>query len=338
MTVHSIGDQARAFALQAASYRLKTTLATLTQEMASGEVADIGQRLGGNTQILSRIETRILFMEQLGRNTAEAATLTQGMQDVLESVRSEVGALGLSLLAEPFNETESLLSMRAGEVADAFETTVARFNRAVGDRFLFSGLNSDAPALAPANEILDALVVIVAGLTTAADVTQAVSDWFDAAPGMGGFLDVAYRGTIGQAQHVTIGEDQTLALVTTAATPALRDVLKGLATAALVDRNVLAGQHGQRRDLMQTGGRVLVDNAPELLSEMGRIGMGQQLIERARSESAATLSTMKIVRNELRAADPYETAGALKQVEAQLESLYAVTARLSSLKLVDYLR
>ena len=46
MSVHSIGDQARAFALQAASYRLKTTLATLTDEMATGEVADLGDVCG----------------------------------------------------------------------------------------------------------------------------------------------------------------------------------------------------------------------------------------------------------------------------------------------------
>ena len=39
MTVQSIGDQARAFAMQSASSRIKTTLATLTAELSSGEVA-----------------------------------------------------------------------------------------------------------------------------------------------------------------------------------------------------------------------------------------------------------------------------------------------------------
>ena len=37
MTVQSIGDQARAFAMQAASSRIKTTLATLTGDAARGE-------------------------------------------------------------------------------------------------------------------------------------------------------------------------------------------------------------------------------------------------------------------------------------------------------------
>ena len=36
MNVNSLGDQARAFALQAASNRIKTTLATLSDELSSG--------------------------------------------------------------------------------------------------------------------------------------------------------------------------------------------------------------------------------------------------------------------------------------------------------------
>lgn len=338
MTVHSIGDQARAFALQAASYRLKATLATLTDEMASGEVADIGQRLQGNTQVLGHLETRISRLDQLNRSAAEAALMTQGMQDVLETVQSETGELALSLVAEPFNETEGLLAMRARAVADAFGATVARFNRSVGDRYLFSGLNSDVLALAPASDILDALEADTTGLTSAADIAQAVSDWFDAAPGGGGFLDMAYRGTLGEAQKIEIAEGLTIALATSAASPALRDVLKGLATAALVDRGALAGQHGERRNLMQAGGQVLLDNDPQLLGEMGRIGFGQQQIERARTGNSGFLATLQTTRNDLRAADPYQTAGALQQAQSQIEALYAVTARLSSLKLVSFLR
>lgn len=338
MTVHSIGDQARAFALQSASYRLKTTLATLTDEMASGEVADLGQRLNGNTQVLSHIESRIATVGQFNRGATEAAILLQGMQDSLEAVQSQTASLAMSLVAEPFNETRSLLAMRAGEVADALETTVARFNRSVGDRFLFSGLNSDAPALTSATDILDALEATTAGLTTAADVAQAVADWFDAAPGFGGFLDVAYQGTTGQAQRIEIAEGESIGLATTAAAPALREVLKGLATAALVDRGVLAGSHQERRDLMQQGGHILLDNGPQFLSEMGRIGLQQQVTQRARTEGSALLATLQTARNDLRSADPYETAGALQQVQSQLEALYSVTARLSSLKLVDFLR
>lgn len=338
MNVHSIGDQARAFALQAASHRLKSSLDTLTRELASGEVADIGQRLQGNTQILNQIETRIGLFDQFNRNAAEAALLTKGMQDVLESVHAETGAMARSLVVQPVAESSGLLAMRADEVAQAFQTTVARLNGAVGGRFLFSGLNSGEPALAPAAQILDAIEASVAGLTSAADIAQAVSDWFDAPQGGGGFMDVAYRGTVGMAQRIEIADAQSIGLSVSAATPALRDVLKGLATSAMAGRGVLAGQHGAQRELMQRGGQILLSNETPLLGEMGRIGLQQQIIERARTETAASTATLQITRNELRSADPYATAGALQQVSSQLEALYAVSARLSNLNLVDFLR
>lgn len=338
MTTYTIGDQARAFALQTASHRLKTALATLTDEMASGEVADIGQRLQGNTQILRDLETRMTISSQFERNATEAAALTKGVQDVLEGVRAQVGPLALSLVAEPFSETPSLLAMRAGEVTDMFQSLVANLNGAVGGRFLFSGLNSDAPALLSGPEILDLLELVTVGLTSAADVADAVSDWFDANAGGGGFIDIAYQGTLGSGQAISIGDGLSVALSTTAATPAIREVLKGLATAALVDRGVLAGQYHEQRDLMRRGGQIAMTSSSELVAEMGRVGLKQQFIERAITENSGARATWTTMRNNLRLADPYETAGALAQVESQLEALYAVTARLSKLKLVDYLR
>lgn len=338
MTIYSIGDQARAFALQTASHRLKTTLETLTREMASGEVSDVAQRLQGNTQILNRIEAQILLTEQRSRNAAEAAAVTGGVQDVLESVSTQTKEIGLSLVAQPLGETTALLQMRASAVAGVFENVVSRLNGSVGGRFLFSGQHSDAPALISAPAILDTLEAATAGLTSAQEVMRYVSDWFDAPVGGGGYIDVAYRGTTSGTTSFSIMEGEAAHLETTAASPAITTLLKGLALASLVDRGVLAGQFNEQREMMQQGGQIIVDNAPDLFAEMGRVGSTQQLIERAQTENAATVSALQTSRNAIRLADPYETAGALTQVESQLEALYAVTARLSNLKLVDYLR
>ena len=49
------------------------------------------------------------------------------------------------------------------------------------------------------------------------------------------------------------------------------------------------------------------------------------------------ISTLQVSRNDIRSADPYQTATALTEVQTQIETLFAVTARLSRLNLVDYL-
>lgn len=338
MTISSIGDQARAFAMRAATSRLKASMEILTQELSSGEVADLGLRLGGNTRALSSIEARLVLNEQFQRNASEAAAFAAGMQDALQSIRTSVSDMSISLLSEPVPPTPAMLAARAYEVSEAFSTTVSRLNGDIAGQHLFAGLDTDQVPLISAEEMLDQLQVATAGQTTAAGVALVVSDWFDAPPGGGGFLDTAYSGTVGATRRFSVGEDISIGLSTSAASPAIRDLLKGLATAALVDRGVLAGQHDERRALMAQGAHVLVDNDAGLVSEMSRIGLAEQIIDRAATHGAGVISTLTIGRNTMRSADQYETSAALQQVESQLEAVYAVTARLSDLRLVEYLR
>ena len=336
MTVQSIGDQARAFALQSASSRIKTTMATLTAELASGEVADLGARLQGNTQDLAGIEARISMLAQFGRSAAEAASHARGMQDALTSIHSLTEDMGRGLFIEPGAVTEGLVVARSAQAASALQTVIGHLNGAVGQRFLFSGTNSDTQPLSSADAILSALTAEVAGLTTAAGVAAAVSDWFDAPPGMGGFVDLAYHGGPG-GQPMPIGEGTTVSLSTTPLTPAVRDSLKGLATAAMVDRGALAGNGIEARALLQGAGKALLDNSPALAVEMSRVGYAQQVIETARTEGSAASATLQTARNQMREADPFATSAAISEAETKLQSLYSVIGRLSQLKLADYI-
>lgn len=333
MTVQSIGDQARAFAMQSASSRIKTTLATLTAELSSGEVADLGARLGGNTQDLAGIEARLSMLAQFRDNAAEAAAQTRGMQDALTAVRAATETLGQGLYMEPAATTDRLMAARSAEAASTLQAVIGHLNGSVGQRFLFSGLASDTPPLASAEAILSNLSALVSGLTTAGEVAQAVSDWFDAP---GGFAAAAYRGGPG-GQRMPVGEDTTITLTTTALSPAIRDSLKGLAMAALVDRGVLAADFHQGRQLLQDAGKALVDNSPALVAEMSRIGYAEQVIAGAQTEADAATATLQTARNTLREADPLATATAISDAETRLQTLYSVIGRLSQLKLADYI-
>ena len=67
------------------------------------------------------------------------------------------------------------------------------------------------------------------------------------------------------------------------------------------------------------------------------VGGFEGQIEGARARNGAEISALQIARSEIVRVDPYEAATELQAVETQLESLYAITARLSRLSLVDYL-
>ena len=334
MTVQSIGDQARAFAMQSASSRIKTTLATLTAELSSGEVADLGARLGGNTQNLAGIEARLAMLSQFKSNAAEAAAHTRGMQDALTAIQSATAQLGQNLYTAPAATTDDLMAARSDAAASALQTVIGHLNGSVGQRFLFSGTASDTPPLVSADTILSDLTALVSGLTTAEDVAQAVSDWFDAPSG--GFADLAYHGGAG-GQLMPIGEETTITLTTTALSPSIRDSLKGLATAALVGRGALAANAQEGQELLAGAGKVLMDNSSALTAEMSRIGYAQQVIASAQTEGDAASATLQTARNSLREADPFATSTAISEAETKLQTLYSLIGRLSQLKLADYI-
>ena len=60
-------------------------------------------------------------------------------------------------------------------------------------------------------------------------------------------------------------------------------------------------------------------------------------MEQAATRNDAEGTGLRIMHNRLASADPYEAATALTDAEARLEKLYALTARLSRLSLMDYL-
>ena len=68
------------------------------------------------------------------------------------------------------------------------------------------------------------------------------------------------------------------------------------------------------------------------------IGSAQAHIENASARNAAEKTALEISRNELVAVDPYETATRLEAVRNQLDTLYALTVRMSRLSLAEYMK
>ncbi|KGJ19555.1 hypothetical protein IX55_09810 [Paracoccus sanguinis] len=66
--------------------------------------------------------------------------------------------------------------------------------------------------------------------------------------------------------------------------------------------------------------------------------MQQESIDQALARNVAEGSALSIARSDILAADPYQTASELTQTEANLQNLYALTARMTKLSLTDYIR
>ncbi len=157
--------------------------------------------------------------------------------------------------------------------------------------------------------------------------------WFADA---GGFAATVYQGGDPLAP-VPIGRDQSARIDVTALDPAIVGTIKSLAMASLLARGVLAGSDVARSDLAKRAGEDLAGNQSTMAELEARLGTTEANILAASVQNDAEKSALETARLGLLSVDPYETAAKLQEAQTQLETLFALTARMSRLSLVNYL-
>lgn len=334
MGLVSLGDMAQSFMLRRQSVALKSDLQRLSTEMATGRVADTAARVSGDLGPVSGIDASLARLKGYGAVTAEAGLFAGSMQTALGVVDDLSSALSRTLLAASSSSSQSLVDATGRDSRSRLETALSALNTRVGDRSVFGGVATNGPATAPAETIMLALDTAILGATTVQDIETAVTDWFNAPTG---FAALGYAGGAALAPvNIAPGEEANLDI--TATDPAIRATLKGLAMAALLDRGVLAGQPAARQDLAKRAGLSLLESQSERTFLAARLGAAEAQIDAAASRNAAETSSLQIARSDITAADPFETASRLQETQQQLEKIYAITARITRLSLMDYLR
>lgn len=334
MIIKSYGDLAQHMFLRSRNAELKENIETLSAELASGTVADITSRLGGDFTYLADIETNLVHLDSYDIAASEAKLFATGMQGSLEQIQSNVQNLRDDVLG--------LAPSMKGEDAERFgqrgrvelETAISKLNSWVGGRSLFAGTATSTSPLNSAETLMTELVTEVSGLTDSADIIQAVKDWF-ADPL--GFDDAMYVGSTTDLSPVEVGDGESVTLSLRADDPALKHPLQSLAIGALINEGALGLSDATKVELAKEMGFELANSNEQLINKQSGIGFIEGQLERVVTKNTASRTSLSIARNELVAADPYETYTRLEEAQLQLESLYTVTARSSQLSLLNYM-
>lgn len=334
----SIGDQARNFAMQSQASRLKQALSVLTHELSSGEVDDLALRLNGNTRLLSLAESRLNMLGQFQDNISEVTITHSTQQASLGHIQDVTRTLAVDLSSGLSGINGLNVGVQSAATLAAFEDVVGRLNGSSAGQFLYSGTATDRPPVAAASEILDMLGPLVAGLSDANSVMQVITDWFDAAAGGGGFIDLGYTGSLGAARVIPLSAETEISHSINASAEPLRRTLAGLALGALVQKGVLSGSEDQQVLLLQKSGEFLLENDSAMAALRGELGLSEQRVARISAENQAQTGQLTLFRNSLREADASLTATAITSVETRLEALMTVQARLADLRLTSFLK
>jgi flagellar hook-associated protein 3 FlgL len=333
MSMISLGDMAQTFMLRRQNTDLKSDLQRLTTELTTGNAADTGRQVGGDYSPLAGIDASLSRLRGYKATTSEAALMTGAMQTVLNTVEGMASSLGPTLLAAS-NAGPTQVNLAAGEARQKLDTAVALYNTDLGGRALFAGVATDGNAVIDVDTLLTTLDTEILGATTASDVEARITAWFE---GPTGYAATGYLGGNSLAGMV-VAPGETASLDFTAADPGIRDTLKGLAMAAMLGRGALSGDPSARGDLARRAGENLISSQTSRTNMAARLGTVEDQVEAASVRNSAEASALGIARNGITAIDPYETASRLEATRQQLEMLYTLTARISRLSLVDFLR
>ncbi|WP_449040496.1 hypothetical protein [Paracoccus sp. (in: a-proteobacteria)] len=333
----SIGDLSRAALLRQANTQLKSRLLVLTQESASGVKSDMAQAVGGNFGHLAQVEARLTTLAAYRETAAAAQAELAGLQAALETIGKIGSEIGNDMSSGVSATDETSISIRSRQARDDLNAVVGLMNVEIGGRFLLSGSAVEMRPMGDAAGILADARAQVAGLTDPAAIAAAISGWFDAAPGLGGFADTWFGGNT-DTRTVATSSQAAVTQTLTGLDPSFRDILKGLVLGALADDPAVALAREDKAALVAQAGATALAGVRALTMRRTEVGMQEEAIARDAARNAAETTAMSIARTRIVEADPYETASALTQTETSLQNLYALTARLSRLSLTDYLR
>lgn len=336
MSFSSIGDLAQSLQLRRFNTALKTQTQTLAVELATGRHENLTKHLGGNVRILAGLESSMDTLQSYTRNAVQAERILTDTQTALDSLQTSVSDASSDLLSTLNADNAALMNTTSEAVKIRLGTALSALNTSSAGQALFAGIAIDAQAVPSTEELLDLVRADLAGLTTVGDAIAAIDTFFD--DPAGGFATLAYGGDAQPRPDLQISNAQFAEIGQTALAPEITNALKGLVAGALVQDGLPDATLDTKSALTQYAVEAALNSSAEVSTMRGRIGLQEGLVSDIKTRHSAELTTLEISRNELVSADPYDTATQLENTQIQLETLYAVTARLSQLKLADFLR
>lgn len=343
VSTHSLNNSLRNITLD-----IQQKLATAQKELTTGKVEDFGLSLGGRTGSVALLQNQISQIDQLGKTNAIAAGRMETMQHSLNAMIDSGNSLNSTLAGQIGGSLDrGLIEDIASSTLSAVSSAV---NVAIRGEFVFSGINSDAPALvdyegtsgAAAKTAVQNAFTAHFGFT-ADDPAAAAID----AVAMETFLSGDFEDLFDDAnwQNLWSGASENGMRSKTG----LRELVQTPSTAySQPYRSMVAGAvmmlefsdsqlSGNAVDALAKRALETVSNATSgMAAEQGKIGVVEKQIENATERLSLQKNVIDTQLGEMTNVDPYEAANRLNNLVINLEASYAATARIQSLSLLNY--
>ncbi len=308
----------------------RSRVATVT-----GRFADLTAQRKGRVGEIMHIEKSIGDL----KGYAEAIALSEARAETMQRSLGQLTGLGQSLTDTAVllltNGTPDNLANLSTQARGDFQSAVAALNIDFAGRALFAGDDAGGTSLMAADAIFAASVpVLEAGASALAAYADLEAEFINP----GGLYDTAfYQGGTGSAPLTEVAPGERIDYGVKADEAPMRRVLLNLAVlgAAFDPANAIPDIH--RRELVSQASVGLRSAISQVIGVQSRLGSAEGRIADIKARNIATEATLSLRFNELAGADSYTEAITLTELENQLETAFATTARMASLSLANHL-
>jgi flagellar hook-associated protein 3 FlgL len=299
----------------------------LSQEVSSGRSSDVGRAVRADFSRMSHLAQGLDALDSTAFALRQAERWADTGQSALQRAEAAVAGLSEGLTAG-LSLSPRFLADRG---ADALRDVADALNVMIGPRAVFGGGGTEAP-IPDIAAVIDDVAVLSAGATDWSDYVARIDAYF----GTTGPFETT-RLVSGPAAPVRFpaGDDRTVDIDLQVSDPAVLGLLKQAALVSGVgDLPFEIGPNGPAAADIKAGFGVVLGTLPQ---HQGRLGAIQAMIGDRLVAVDAERSQVEIALADAVGTDPFEAATRLQQEMSRLESLYAITARRSRLRLTDYL-
>lgn len=335
MSGYSYGDLASSLNRSRLVAQTKASMDKYSYEVASNLKSDLSREVSGNFTPLASMERSLRSLESYQRGIGAADQFTTAVQSALEHVSVQMDSVATPLLGAGAVTNEATLNITSKTARAALDSVISALNTRTADRALFSGLATQDSPLASAEVLIADVKTHISGLTSADDIEAAVNAYF--AVGSGDFKTNIYQGSDQYLNGFLLNDHERAMVDVKASDTEISDVLKGFVLGSLVAEGELDGDVDEQAKLLQKAGQQMFSAESGVSNLRASIGAEQAKIEAASTRNTAERAAAELAKSEIVSADIYDSAAKLSEAEVQLELMYTITARLSRLKLSDYL-
>jgi flagellar hook-associated protein 3 FlgL len=316
--------------------QLKTQLERTSVEAITGRREDITAATGGNVGSAHLLKKALDDVDRQAQIFSTSATRLDLMSQALKGTRETVNDLDIRGLAALTLNDDTAINVLIDEAETSLRQVFSMLNVNHGDRNLFSGAATNQQSLNDVDTFLNDVKAIIAGGTTPADIATALDTYFD--DPAGGFQTNIYGGSTQNVAALPLADNTRVEFTARADNQEIKDVLRGLATLAASDSSAFDRRSTEYSDFFRGATDKLTKGLLGVVEREANLGITSNLISKNEELNEFERITLTKAYNDATGRDQYEAANELKLLETQLQASYTLTARLSELTLVNYIR